>query len=881
MHKNILVTLWLVFVIAGCSGKSSDELYAEGTKELQHGNARSAIVLFRNALEKNQNHLDARYQLAKAYMSTGKFDMAEKEFQKVQRQNPLHPDIKLDLAKLYNSLKKPDTAIALASEYLSSKPGSADALETLGRAYIGKKMLDNAEAYLLKALEQDPGKSSAKLALASLYHEQGSVEKAKALLEGIIKGEPGNTAAYNLLAEIEIAQGAQEKALQIYKILGDIQKSSPSPHYKSALIYLDMGNVATAEKIAEGLIKAFPKQAEGYRLKGIVCFQRHNFPEAISALQNSLKLQPNLAGYFFLGLSLYNQGELENALSQFRIILDKAPSFTKARLLSAMILLQQKRADDAIAEINRLLETDSKNALAYNVLGSAYMSKGMYDEGIRELNRATELDPKIIDAHLKKGIYHLRQGKVNEGEADLYTAVKVAPEILNTRFLVASYYMQKNNHAKALSVLNEGLTGKKNDAALYTCMAKIMFADKKGAQGVQYLRKAKDSDPGSLDPYFTLAAYYAVSGSDDKALNEYYAVLEKDSVNVKAMLRIAELMELRGRDNEAVSFYLKAKETRNPAAYMALANYYVKKNDPKKALSILAEANSYIPRNTAILEMRGLLQMKEKQYKEALKTFDDIEQIVPEYGIPLKINAYLAMNEPNDAVKEARRAITLKPNSPRGYLLLASVYRQQKKPERAIEELKNGLRVDSRSAQTAIMLAELYGETGNYSLAMKTCEDIVRKSPDFAPAYFTQGVLLERIGDKKEAAKKYLNALTIANNYMPALNNLAILYADGYGNKHDAIRLAEAALALQPDNPGVMDTLGYALLKNGRIEEARSTLEKAARILPYNPAVNYHLALAYKESGNKERAVSMLQKALRSADFTEAPQAKILLTELN
>jgi Flp pilus assembly protein TadD len=71
-----------------------------------------------------------------------------------------------------------------------------------------------------------------------------------------------------------------------------------------------------------------------------------------------------------------------------------------------------------------------------------------------------------------------------------------------------------------------------------------------------------------------------------------------------------------------------------------------------------------------------------------------------------------------------------------------------------------------------------------------------------------------------------------------------------------------------------MDTLGYALLKNGRAAEARKVLEKAVSILPGNPTVNYHLALACRESGDKVQAAAALRKALQLGNFPEEPDAK-------
>ena len=79
----------------------------------------------------------------------------------------------------------------------------------------------------------------------------------------------------------------------------------------------------------------------------------------------------------------------------------------------------------------------------------------------------------------------------------------------------------------------------------------------------------------------------------------------------------------------------------------------------------------------------------------------------------------------------------------------------------------------------------------------------------------------------------------------------------------------------------MQDTLGYVLLKNGKVEEGLKMLEQAAAAVHDNPSVYYHLALAYNEHKEKDAAVKYLQKALGLGDFPEHRQATVLLSQLN
>ncbi|MBV5339596.1 MAG: PEP-CTERM system TPR-repeat protein PrsT [Deltaproteobacteria bacterium] len=881
MYKRPFILLTIILINFGCTGKSSEELYADGVKSLREGNSNGAVVLFRNALEKNQNHINARYQLARAYLSEGKYELAEKEFQKVKRLNPAQAGIQLELAKLYNGQRKPDLAISQAEEYMTSKPDSADALEIIGIAYGIKNLPQTAETFFMRALQKDPEKLSAKLELAALKVRQGKTEQARVLLGDVIKDNPRNSRANYLLADIEIALGRKDVALILFKKLGEINPADPIAPYKAGLLHFEMEHLTIAETIAGELIKKFPANSEGYRLKGMTSYRKKDYLEAISALQNANKLQPSVVGYYFLGLSLFGKGDLESALNQFRQILDRTPNFHQARLLTGMVLLQQKRFDDAISELTKLLEADDKNPQGHNLLGNAYMAKGQYEEGMKELDMAIKMEPRLIDAYLKKGIFHFSQGKTAEVEVDLKTAIRIAPEILNTRLILSSFYEHQNDRAKALATLNEGLSGKKCDAVLYYAMARIMFADKKPNEAIHYLKKAKEFNPGAVAPHVILAGYYTGISDTGRALNEYQEVLQIEPGNVKAMLQMAALLNSSKRDKEALAWYMRAKEIRDPLAYLEFAHYYEKKGNTEKALLILDEAGRYIPRSADIMEQKVRLYLKAGQYKEALKTCDDIEPISPELAISRRVSVYTTMKKMPEAIKEAGRAIALKPDSSDGYKLLASVYQGQNNTGLAIETLKKGILRDGNNPKTALALAALYAKSGNHSLSLKTCDDILRKQPNYAPAFFTQGTVLEAKGDKKEAINKYRKALAQSSNYAAPLNNLAYLYLDGYGTKEEALHLAERAIALEPGNPVIMDTFGFALLKNNRHQEAREYLEKALALLPGDPTIRYHISLLNHHSVDKKQAVEQLRILPRAERFAGRSQDKKILAGLN
>jgi len=878
--RPIVPLVLLILTLAGCGGKSKEDLYAEAQKQLQAGNGNGAVVLLKTALEKDQNYPDARQALAKAYRVTGKFEQAEKELKKLQLLDPSRSGVALELAAIYNLTGRGDLALAEAQNFLKNHPENPEVLEVMGRGLAAKRDDQGAELNYLQALKLEPGRASAKIALASLYVAQGKEQQARALLDQVIAADSKNSTAYNTLALLELSKGHRDQALKCYQRIIAISPNDVRARYQCGMLYLDAKDTASAIKIAGDLLSQFGKRPEGHMIRGLVLYQQKNYGDAVVELEKTVQLGRIPLAHHYLGLSHYNRGEFELALAQFNKELDLNPKQYQARLLIATIWLKQKKPDEAISVLENALRIDPKNALAHNALGSAYLAKGQPDEAIKEINRALELDPGLVDAHLKKGLFSLSKGNAQQGEIELENAVRVAPELLNTRFVLAAFQMKNRQFAKAEQTFRKGITGQKSDALMYNSLAQVLFTENKEAEALQSLQKAKEVDPGYFASYFSLAQFYASKGAYEKSLNEYAGVLKRDPGNVLALRRMALSLEAKGKNAEALTYLVRAKETKRQDGYQALANFQVRRREPDKALATLEEALKAEPRNPGSLELKGQVLASQKKYPEALKCFDQLEAQQPERALFLKVGVCLAQKDNAKALEYAAAIVRKRPESAFGYSVLASVYQAQNDLARETAALKDGLKAEPGNDKVSMTLAGVYASRKDYPAALASYQDLLRKKPDYAPAVFGQGAVYEQMGKKLDAEKKYREALKKAPEYVPALNNLAYLCAAGRGNKAEALKFATRALQLQPKDGGILDTMGYALLVNGKKDDARKVLEQAVSALPRNPVVHYHLALAYRDQGNRAQALKSLQRSLELGDFPEANAAKLLLAQL-
>jgi len=98
-----------------------------------------------------------------------------------------------------------------------------------------------------------------------------------------------------------------------------------------------------------------------------------------------------------------------------------------------------------------------------------------------------------------------------------------------------------------------------------------------------------------------------------------------------------------------------------------------------------------------------------------------------------------------------------------------------------------------------------------------------------------------------------------------ALNNLAMITAEGGGNLDQAQTYAERAKKGAPNEPNVSDTLGYVYLRKNLNAQAAEIFRQNVQQYPQNPAFRFHLAMALLKTGDKQGAREQASKALQAA----------------
>ncbi len=178
--------------------------------------------------------------------------------------------------------------------------------------------------------------------------------------------------------------------------------------------------------------------------------------------------------------------------------------------------------------------------------------------------------------------------------------------------------------------------------------------------------------------------------------------------------------------------------------------------------------------------------------------------------------------------------------------------------DRAISEVKTLAegRPDDIDAWTA--LGDLYRSTDRFPDAASAYDKAIAAvgRPDGSrwSLFYARGVARERSGKWDAAEEDLKEALALSPDQPQVLNYLGYSWVDQGKHLDEAVVMLEKAHALKPDDGYIADSVGWAYYRLGRYRDAAAALESAVMLVPGDPTINDHLGDAYWRIGRQDDA---------------------------
>jgi tetratricopeptide (TPR) repeat protein len=226
-----------------------------------------------------------------------------------------------------------------------------------------------------------------------------------------------------------------------------------------------------------------------------------------------------------------------------------------------------------------------------------------------------------------------------------------------------------------------------------------------------------------------------------------------------------------------------------------------------------------------------------------------------------------------------QRVIDKDPKLAQPWAIRGKIYLVQRDFAHAEPDLLKAIELDPNLEPAYQLLAQLYVASDRQEEAIAKLNDYVDKNKA-VPALMQLAMINQQAKHFDAARDAYEKVLTVAPNSPLALNNLAVLYSEHFGQLDKAYDLAKRAKEAV-NEPHINDTLGWILFKRGEYSNALPVLQESAGKLPDSPEIQFHLGMAHYMLGEEEPARLALQKAVDAAkDFPEEQEARRLLTLL-
>ena len=387
-------------------------------------------------------------------------------------------------------------------------------------------------------------------------------------------------------------------------------------------------------------------------------------------------------------------------------------------------------------------------------------------------------------------------------------------------------------------------------------------------EAVLALQKASRADPADPRPRFVLGVLYTDQGRFEEAADQYSKVLNQDPKNLGALSQLADLYLLQEKLDEGLNVYERLLKERpdSAVAHFNIGVLYARIEEWAEAVEHLAKAVDLDP---GFLEARlGLAVSLELdgQWAQAKEQFLAALQQEP---VNTQLIHYLAqisyrLGDLEESARWLGRYLSFKPREAEAHVELAYLRIDQGRWQEAVDQIQMVL--DPHSPETGqadlwMAMGMAYRAGRKYPAAEQAFHQAIRLEPDDLKPVLQLAGLLQQAGRFEEAEQLLQEVFTRHPDDPDLLNTLGYLYADQGVHLEEAVNLLERALRQDPGNGAYLDSLGWAYFKLGFLEEARKLLEEAVVRMP-DQEVFEHLGEVYLKSGKEQEAVSVWKKGL-------------------
>ncbi len=465
--------------------------------------------------------------------------------------------------------------------------------------------------------------------------------------------------------------------------------ASPDEIIRFSIILQKTGHIRKGERILKKWVERYPEDWRLWSRYGYFTLWLGKFKNAEHAFKTALGFKP-----FFKeaedGLDLatkqgyvtqFQPNELDNryrnrkpqeyAIDKYYRMVRINPNNDEARFKLVNLLLEKRRFEEAKQQL-KILKRKYSDTERFKRL-EELLRKNMelyYSKDINENLTKIKENPKDSTATFDLVKKYISLGNLQDAEEILREYLKLSPDDLEANYLLATILLNKGDKQSAYGLMKKvmELGGNKLKYKLLTGELGVWtLSDLDISQN--YLNEVVLKEPRNIQPHLALSLLFYSKDNLDSMKVELQKAAALDSTN-------SDYLDLK-------SMYELLKLKKNEEHYVALVNSadsLMRGGNYEDAIPKYREYLDNIGNNKNVLLSLGNAYLMNNDYKSALKTFDELEQIDPSYDTKLlKAKVLFWSGDSIHVVKEFKNLLEDEPDNAELKVYLGDSYFRQHK----------------------------------------------------------------------------------------------------------------------------------------------------------------------------------------------------------
>jgi tetratricopeptide (TPR) repeat protein len=298
-----------------------------------------------------------------------------------------------------------------------------------------------------------------------------------------------------------------------------------------------------------------------------------------------------------LGIVLRDQGKISEAIAQYEEALRFNPDYDLAHNNLGVALKDMGKLDDAMEQYQQALRISPNFPNAYYNLGVAQEILGRNNDAIGNYEHALRLDPDFFEPHYALGGLLLQIGRIQEAVEHYSKAVNIQPDSAKAHDKLAMALTQQGNLEEAIKQWDEVLRIEPDNFGAHYNLGFVLEKSGKDDAAIGQYEEAIRLKPDFFQPHYNLGGILLRLGEIQEAVEHYNEAVNIQPDSAEAHSNLALALWQAGQLREAIKHWELAlriepdyPEAQNDLAWLLATLKPAEGGDPVRAVSLAERA---------------------------------------------------------------------------------------------------------------------------------------------------------------------------------------------------------------------------------------------------------------------------------------------------